>query len=80
MITETQIATRITRDSKILGGKPIIRGSRIPVYVINDYLLNGESVAQLLEDFTGLTLEDVEAAIAFEALEEERTDVYVWKP
>ncbi len=80
MTTETKIATRITRDPEVLGGKPIIRGSRIPVYVINDYIFNGQSAAQILEDFPGLTLDDVDAAIAFEALEASRAKVRDRRP
>ena len=80
MATETKIASPITRDPEVLGGKPIIRGSRIPVYVIHDYLFNGQSVTQILEDFPGLTLDDVDAAVAFEASEAARAEVHVRKP
>jgi len=69
MLTDTQIATRVTRNPQVLRGKPIIRGTRIPVYLIVDFVNNGVTPAQILEDDPDLTLEDVEAALAFTARE-----------
>jgi len=69
MLTDTQIAARVTRNPQVLRGKPIIRGTRIPVYLIVDFVNNGVTPAQILEDDPDLTLEDVEAALAFTARE-----------
>jgi uncharacterized protein (DUF433 family) len=78
MQTETEIAARVTRNPQILRGKPIIRGTRVPVYLIVDFVNNGVTPAQIVEDYPDLTLEDVEAALAFAAQEQARTEVRRW--
>jgi uncharacterized protein (DUF433 family) len=78
MLTDTQIAARVTRNPQILRGKPIIRGTRVPVYLIVDFVAHGMTPAQIVEDYPDLTLEDVEAALAFAAQEQARTEVRRW--
>jgi uncharacterized protein (DUF433 family) len=56
---------RITVDSDILVGKPIIKGTRISVELVMERLADGWSVADILESYPHLTREDVLAAIAF---------------
>ncbi|HET9660872.1 MAG TPA: DUF433 domain-containing protein [Thermomicrobiales bacterium] len=62
---ETEIQKRIHRDPEILAGKPVIRGTRIPVYVIIDLFWNGVSEAEIVDDYPTLSLEDVRAALAY---------------
>jgi uncharacterized protein (DUF433 family) len=50
-----------------MGGKPRIKGTRIPVDLIPRYLGDGQSTEDILEAFPGLTVEDVQAAAAFAA-------------
>jgi uncharacterized protein (DUF433 family) len=45
--------------------KPCIRGMRITVYDILEYLASGMTEAEILEDFSELTQEDIKACIAF---------------
>jgi uncharacterized protein (DUF433 family) len=78
MLTETEIAARVTRNPQILRGKPIIRGTRVPVYLIVDFVENGVSPAQIVDDYPDLTIEDVEAALAFAAQEQARTEIRSW--
>ena len=63
---------RITLDPAVMSGKPCIRGLRITVYDVLDYLAGGMSVEEILEDFPDLTREDIQAAIAFAADRERR--------
>ena len=63
---------RITIEPDKRGGKPCIRGLRITVYDVLDYLAGGMSVEEILEDFPDLTREDIQAAIAFAADRERR--------
>lgn len=63
---------RITVESGKRGGKPCIRGLRITVYDVLDYLAGGMSMEEILEDFPDLTREDILAAIAFAADRERR--------
>ncbi|MEA2584815.1 MAG: hypothetical protein QOF33_2900 [Thermomicrobiales bacterium] len=78
MLTDTQIAAHVTRNPQILRGKPIIRGTHVPVFLILDFVNNGVTPAQIVEDYPDLTLEDMEAALAFAAQEQARTDVRRW--
>ena len=56
---------RITTDPHILGGKPIIRGTRIPVALLLEQLAVGTTIEELLQNFSDLTREDVAAALGF---------------
>ena len=49
---------RITVNPKILGGKPVIRGTRISVEFILDLLASGVSEDEILQDYAYLTRED----------------------
>lgn len=49
------------------GGKPCIRGLRITVYDVLDYLASGMTEQEILDDFPDLTLEDIKARLAFAA-------------
>ena len=57
----------ITIESDKRGGKPCIRGLRITVYDILEYLASGMSETQVLKDFPGLTQQDILACLAFAA-------------
>jgi len=57
----------ITINPDVCGRKPCIRGMRITVYDVLDYLASGMTVDELLADFPYLTREDIQACIAFAA-------------
>jgi uncharacterized protein (DUF433 family) len=63
---------RITIEADKRGGKPCIRGLRITVYDVLDYLAGGMSVEEIIADFPDLTREDILAVIAFAADRERR--------
>jgi uncharacterized protein (DUF433 family) len=58
---------RITIEPGKRSGKPCIRGLRITVFDVLDYLASGMSDAQILQDFPELTVEDIRACLAFAA-------------
>ena len=58
---------RIKRDPKIMEGKPVIVGTRIPVEHILRCLAAGESEAEIAGDYPPLTLEDIRAAQGYAA-------------
>jgi len=62
----------ITIEPGKLGGKPCIRGLRISVYDVLDYLASGMSEEEILGDFPDLTPEDLRACLAFAADRERR--------
>ncbi|MEH2284923.1 MAG: DUF433 domain-containing protein [Nostoc sp.] len=57
----------ITIEPGKRSGKPCIRGMRITVYDILEYLAGGMTEAEILEDFSELTSEDIKACLAFAA-------------
>jgi uncharacterized protein (DUF433 family) len=58
---------RVTIDPNICFGKPCIRGTRIWVSLILDFLANGMTINEILEEYPQLVIEDVFAAIAYGA-------------
>jgi len=63
---------RITIEPGKRGGKPCIRGLRITVYDVLDYLAGGMTEDEILTDFPDLERDDIRAAIAFAADRERR--------
>lgn len=57
----------ITIEPGKRGGKPCIRGLRITVYDVLEYLAGGMSEDEILRDFPELTRDDIKASIAFAA-------------
>jgi len=57
----------ITIDANKRGGKPCVRGLRITVYEVLEYLASDMTEEQILADFPDLTREDLKACIAFAA-------------
>lgn len=62
----------ITIEPGKRSGKPCIRGMRITVYDILEYLAGGMTEAEILEDFSELTSEDIKACLAFAAEREKK--------
>lgn len=56
---------RISIDPQICGGKPCIRGHRIWVSLILDFLAAGQSMDDILKDYPQLITEDILACIAY---------------
>lgn len=65
-------AARITLEPGKRGGKPCIRGLRITVYDVLDYLASGMSPEQIVDDFPDLQIEDIRACLWFAANRERR--------
>jgi uncharacterized protein (DUF433 family) len=58
---------RIVIDPTIMGGKPVIRGTRIPVEILLRKLGAGMTVGEIIADHPRLTADDIRAAQAFAA-------------
>ncbi len=58
---------RISIDPNVCFGKPCIRGTRIWVSLILDFLANGMATEEILAEYPQLAAEDVRAAIAYAA-------------
>jgi len=62
-----QISDRISVDPKICHGKPCIKGTRIPVYIILELLAGDTSPDEILRQYPHLTKEDIKATINYAA-------------
>lgn len=58
---------RITIDPKVCHGKPCVKGTRIMVSIILDYLKVGESTQEILRQYPSLKPVDIQAAIGYAA-------------
>ena len=65
----------ITIEAGKRGGKPCVRGLRITVYDVLEYLAAGMTHEQILSDFPYLTEEDIRACLAYAADRERRLEI-----
>lgn len=56
---------QITTDPRVLGGKPVIAGTRISVQLILEKMRDGWTISDLLDDYPHLTREQIEAGLAY---------------
>ncbi len=63
---------RISVDPEVRSGKPCIKGTRITVYDVLEYMAGGMTEAEILEDFPDLRIEDIRACLGFAAARERR--------
>ena len=56
---------RITIDPTVLFGKPLIRGTRMSVEFVVGLLANGWSIQDVLQEYTHITQDDVQACLAY---------------
>ena len=68
----SELISRITVDPGKRSGKPCIRGLRITVSDVLEYLASGMTEAEILSDFPELACEDIRAYLAFAAERERR--------
>jgi uncharacterized protein (DUF433 family) len=56
---------RITLNPKVMAGKPVIKGTRLTVDFILNLFAHGATTAEILEEYAGLTVEDLQACFMF---------------
>lgn len=64
-MSDRQLLQRITLDSRVMVGKPVIRGTRLTVDHILNLLAHGATEAEILNEYEGLTHEDIQACLLF---------------
>ncbi len=64
-MNDEKLLERITVNPKVMVGKPIIRGTRLTVEYILNLLAHGTTVEEVLQEYKGLTREDIQACILF---------------
>ena len=60
-----ELIDRIIIDPEILVGKPVIKGTRIPVYLIIEFLANGLTEEEILNEYPALKKEDIKASLLY---------------
>jgi uncharacterized protein (DUF433 family) len=65
VMKDEQLLERITVNPKIMVGKPIIRGTRLTVEYILNLLAHGATAEEIINEYEGLTREDIQACILF---------------
>ena len=62
---QKQLLERIVLNPKIMVGKPVIRGTRLTVQYILNLLAHGATVDEILQEYRGLTKEDILACLLY---------------
>jgi uncharacterized protein (DUF433 family) len=64
-MSDEELLQRISLNPKVMVGKPVIKGTRLTVEYIVRRMARGAGVADLLAEYPGLTLEDIQACLLF---------------
>jgi len=75
-MTEEKLLKRIVINPKIMLGKPVIKGTRVPVEIIVEKIAYGETTEDILKDYPFLTEEDIRAALLYAAKSLSHEEVY----
>ena len=62
---DQKLLERITLDPEVMVGKPVIKGTRLTVEYILNLLAHGATEAEILDEYEGLTGEDIRACLLF---------------
>jgi len=75
-MTEKTLLRRVAVDPKVMLGKPVIRGTRVPAEIIVEKLAFGASFEDICTDYPFLTVEDIRAALLYAARTVAREEIY----
>ncbi len=64
-MNENDLLSKIEINPKIMFGKPVIKGTRMPVELILEKLAYGESAEDLMKEYPFLTVEDIKASLLY---------------
>jgi uncharacterized protein (DUF433 family) len=64
-MSDQQLLERIACDRKVMVGKPVIKGTRLTVEHILNLLAHGSSAADVVDEYDGLVIEDIQACLLF---------------
>jgi len=63
----TKLFERISSEPDICHGKPCIKGTRIPVYLLVSLIAEGEDTEAIIQDYPSVTPDDIKAALKYAA-------------
>lgn len=64
-MSDQELIKRISSDPKVVTGKPVIRGTRLSVDFILNLLAHGATFDEILDEYEGLTMQDIQACLLF---------------
>lgn len=64
-MNDEQLLERITLNTRVMVGKPVIRGTRLTVEYVLNLLAHGAPMEEILGEYEGLTQEDIQACLLF---------------
>ncbi len=64
-MNEQGLLQRIACDSRVVVGKPVIKGTRLTVEYVLNLLAHDSTVQEILDEYDGLTREDIQACLLF---------------
>jgi uncharacterized protein (DUF433 family) len=64
-MNDNELLERIAINTKVMVGKPVIRGTRLTVEFILDLLAHGSTTQEILDEYQGITREDIQACLLF---------------
>ena len=73
-MNERQLLERISINPKVMVGKAVIKGTRLTVEYILNLLAHGSASEEILQDYEGLTQEDIQACLLFATRSLQNTD------
>ncbi len=73
-MTDAQLLERIAIDPKVMAGKPVIRGTRLTVDFILNLFAHGATEQEILDEYKGLTPQDIQACFLFATKSLESTE------
>lgn len=71
---DQDLLERITLNLKVMVGKPVIKGTRLTVEFVLNLLAHGATAAEIIEEYNGLTPEDIQACLLFAGQSLSRTE------
>lgn len=66
-MSDLEMLQRVSSDPKVLMGKPVIRGTRLSVDFILNLLAHGASFDEIIDEYEGLVVQDIQACLLFAA-------------
>ncbi len=64
-MTDEKLLEHISIDPKVMTGKPVIKGTRLTVEFILNLLAHGATIEEIIQEYKGLTKNDIQACILF---------------
>ncbi len=73
-MNETQLLERISVNPRVMVGKAVIKGTRLTVEYILNLLAHGSTSEEILQEYEGITQEDIQACLLFATRSLQNTD------